>query len=294
MVTYAYPEEVALAGGPDILPYLQLDILRKKIGWKNRPILLYIHGGAWILGDKQQRTMPICYHFASVENWIVLNMNYRLAPKHKLRDMMIDIKRAIRWARENARVHGGDPDFIAVAGGSAGGHLCSLTALTANWAPFQRGFEEVDTSVQACLGIYPAIGHVHTNQYWKRWFMECVVGMQERESVRLFEMGTEEWADPMTLLRNMDMDTRRRELPPFFLVQGDNDNIVLASNVRMFASELWKDNIVPVGYLEVPNAPHAFDFAFSPPVLYMCWASGSAMESVYELWCDKKRLKLTE
>ncbi|ORY50415.1 alpha/beta-hydrolase [Rhizoclosmatium globosum] len=287
-VTYAYPAEVAAAGGDSVKKFMQLDIIRKKNGFKNRPVLLYVHGGAWLMGDKQQRTMPICYHFASNENWVVLNMNYRLAPKHKLRDMLIDIKRAIRWARENAHIHGGDPNFIAISGGSAGGHLCSLAALTPNWPQFQRGFEDVDTSVQACLAIYPAIGQVHDNLYWKRWFLDAVVGMQEKESQRLFGKSILDWVDPFTLLCNMDVEARKKELMPFFVVE-DSDNIILPRLVRGFVSELWKDNVVPVGYLEVPYAPHAFDFAFSPKVMYVCWAAGNAMEAIYDNWVDKRR-----
>ncbi|KAI9328855.1 Alpha/Beta hydrolase protein [Obelidium mucronatum] len=283
-VTYAYPNEIDAAGGPNIRKFMQLDILRRKTGYKNRPILLYVHGGAWIMGDKQQRTMPICYHFASTENWVVLNVNYRLAPKFKLREMVTDIKRAIRWAKENPHIHGGDPNFIAISGGSAGGHLCTLVALTPNWEGFQRGFEHVDTRVQACLPIYPAIGHVRTNAHWKRWFLDAVVGISDRESKRVFQKSLAEWVDPLTILCNMDAEMRKKELPPFFVVQGDKDNVVLPYLVRTFVTELWKDDIVPVGYLEVPQAVHAFDFAFSPKVLYVCWAAGRAMESVYTAW----------
>ncbi|KAJ3029596.1 UNVERIFIED_CONTAM: hypothetical protein HDU68_011720 [Siphonaria sp. JEL0065] len=288
-VTYAYPHEIDAAGGEPIRKYMQLDIIRKKNGYKNRPILLYIHGGAWIMGDKEQRTMPICWHFASTENWVVLNVNYRLAPKHKLREMVGDIKRAIRWAKENPHIHGGDPGFIAISGGSAGGHLCSLVALTPNWPAFQRGFENVDTSVQACLPIYPAIGQVRTNAHWKRWFLEAIVGISERESKRVFQMSLAEWVDPLTILCNMEMDMRRRLLPPFFVVQGDMDNVVLPPLVRTFVSELSKENIIPVGYLEVPHAVHAFDIAFSPKVMFVCWAAGNALEAIYEAWWEKKR-----
>ncbi len=50
--------------------------------------------------------------------------------------------------------YGGDPDFIALTGGSAGGHLCALTALTANQPVLQPGFESADTEVQAAVPYY--------------------------------------------------------------------------------------------------------------------------------------------
>ena len=66
------------------------------------------------------------------------------------------MKQALRWVRENIAEYGGDPGFVAITGGSAGGHLCALAALTANQPEFQPGFEEVDTTVQAAVPFYGA------------------------------------------------------------------------------------------------------------------------------------------
>lgn len=62
---------------------------------------------------------------------------------------IVDVKRAIAWVRANIAEYGGDPEFIAITGGSAGGHLSSLAALTAGDQSLQPGFEDADTSVQA-------------------------------------------------------------------------------------------------------------------------------------------------
>ena len=56
--------------------------------------------------------------------------------------------------REHIAEYGGDPEFIAVSGGSAGGHLSSLLALTPNQPEWQPGFEDMDTSVDACIPFY--------------------------------------------------------------------------------------------------------------------------------------------
>ncbi|MGH3393021.1 MAG: alpha/beta hydrolase fold domain-containing protein, partial [Actinomadura sp.] len=55
---------------------------------------------------------------------------YRLSPKATWPDHLIDVKRAIAWYREHAAAYGGDPDFLVVTGGSAGGHLAAMAALT--------------------------------------------------------------------------------------------------------------------------------------------------------------------
>ena len=58
------------------------------------------------------------------------------------------MKRAIVWAKHHVAQYGGDPAMIVVGGGSAGGHLAALAALTPNVAEFQPGFEKEDTAVQ--------------------------------------------------------------------------------------------------------------------------------------------------
>ncbi|KAJ3383211.1 TLE member 5 [Entophlyctis sp. JEL0112] len=283
-VTYATKSEVEAAGGVSALPFLQLDILRRKTGHAGRPVMIYIHGGAWLFGDKRLPTLPICRHFASSANWVVLNVNYRLAPQARLFDMLVDIKRIIRWARQNSHIHGGNPEFIAISGGSAGGHLCSLAALTGGWKQFQPGFEQVDTHLQACLPIYPAVGYVWANLSWSRWFLESIVKMTDKESILRFSMGVKKWCDPMSLLNEIPVSERQQKLPPFFIVQGTYDNVVDPALVRAFVTELSRENAVAVGYLEVPGAHHSFDIAIGPTLMQVLWSCEQAMDSIYEGW----------
>lgn len=64
------------------------------------------------------------------------------------------MKRALAWVKENIAAYGGDPNFVALSGGSAGGHLTALAALTPNDPKFQPGFEDADTSVMAAVPFY--------------------------------------------------------------------------------------------------------------------------------------------
>ena len=88
------------------------------------------------------------------QGWICVSIDYRKSPRNAWPAHIIDVKRALAWVRQNIADYGGDPDFITVTGGSAGGHLASLVALTANDERLQPGFEDVDTTVQAAAPYY--------------------------------------------------------------------------------------------------------------------------------------------
>ena len=73
-------------------------------------------------------------HLAA-KGWVCVAINYRLAPRDPFPAQIVDVKKAIAWIRENIASYGGDPDYIAITGGSAGGHLTALAALTPERRP---------------------------------------------------------------------------------------------------------------------------------------------------------------
>ena len=117
------------------------------------PVLLYFHGGAWVLGDKREQGIPMLEHLAS-RGYVCVTANYGLSPKARWPRHVLDCKLAIRWVKENIADYGGDPDLVFVSGCSAGGHLAALVALSANEAEWQPEFEDQDTSVAGCIPLY--------------------------------------------------------------------------------------------------------------------------------------------
>ena len=115
--------------------------------------MVYVHGGAWVIGDKREQGKPMMFELVA-RGWVCVAINYRLSPKATWPDHIVDVKRALAWVKEHIAEYGGDPSFVAVSGGSAGGHLCALAALTAGDRRLQPGFEEKDTAVQACVPFY--------------------------------------------------------------------------------------------------------------------------------------------
>ena len=104
------------------------------------PLVIWYHGGGWMAGNKD-----LCrVIWLAGEGYAVASVQYRLAPKTQLPQLVDDCRAAIRWLRSHAQLYGYDADRIGVAGESAGGHLASLLGTTG----------EGDTRVQAVLNIY--------------------------------------------------------------------------------------------------------------------------------------------
>ncbi|HET7736186.1 MAG TPA: alpha/beta hydrolase fold domain-containing protein [Nocardioidaceae bacterium] len=215
------------------------------------PILLQVHGGGWWIGNKHEQGVPLMTQMAAA-GWVCVAINYRLSPRAKWPDHIVDVKAAIAWLRENAHEYGADPDFIAITGGSAGGHLCSLAALTPNDPEFQPGFEDADTTLQACVphyGVYDLAGESGRR---------AAVQMRDRFlAPRLFR------ADPA-----VDIDVFRRasplvrvnaDAPPFLVIHGVNDTLVSVDQARDFVAALRQVSKQPVVYTELAGTQHAFD-----------------------------------
>ena len=142
---------------------LQLDVYLPAaagVDLKKAPVLFYIHGGGWIVGDKGVSCIALLKHMAQA-GWIVYSVNYRLAPKHKFPQGLYDVKKALAWVRQTGLAkYGGDAAKVVVGGESAGGHIAALVALTQNDPAYQPGFEKADTSVIACVDIYGVVKEV--------------------------------------------------------------------------------------------------------------------------------------
>ena len=91
-----------------------------------KPIVVFIHGGGWVIGDKARvHRKPA---LITGEGWIFASVNYRLSPAVVYPAHGEDVAEAIAWIRQNARDFGGDPDRIAIIGHSAGAHLAAVLA----------------------------------------------------------------------------------------------------------------------------------------------------------------------
>jgi acetyl esterase/lipase len=212
-------------------------------------VLFQVHGGAWTMGRKEGQGEPLMAHLAE-RGWVCVTANYRLSPRSTWPDQIVDVKRALAWTKTNIAAHGGDPSFVVITGGSAGGHLCALAALTPNLADFQPGFEDADTSVAAAVPFYGVYDftdqHGADNAELAKFLAERVF-----KSTRDADRARWEQASPITHVGP--------HAPPFFVLHGTNDSLVPVEQPRAFVDELRKHSREAVVYAELPGAQHAFD-----------------------------------
>jgi acetyl esterase/lipase len=109
---------------------LKLDILRSRAAaQKPRPAIVYVHGGAWCMGDKSEGIGEL-KPLVETGDYVGFTIDYRLSGVVHWPAQIHDCKAAIRWIRANAKKYGVDPERIGVCGSSAGGHLVCMLGLS--------------------------------------------------------------------------------------------------------------------------------------------------------------------
>jgi acetyl esterase/lipase len=225
------PRDAALAGG-------------------SRPAVIQVHGGGWIAGSRVEQGIPLLNFMAS-NGWIGFNIDYRLSPRATLPDHVIDVKRAIAWVREHADELGVDAERICLTGGSAGGHLTALAALTADDRSLQPGFEDADTSVAAAVPFYGVYDMLDEDVVYyeglRSWLLEEIVIKRRR-------------AEEPDAFRAVSPTHRVHPgAPPFLVFHGERDTLVPPEDARAFAERLRAVSRNEALYVELPGAEHAFD-----------------------------------
>jgi acetyl esterase/lipase len=209
------------------------------------PVLVEIHGGAWSSGRKEGEANPLMAHLVE-RGWVCVAVNYRLGPGSRWPAMIDDVRAALRWVHAHIGEHGGDPGFVAVSGGSAGAHLAALAALTG----------EGDTRVDAAVTLYG------------------IYDLTQDDGSGTLDLLLAETMMPGTLTNDgavwIDASPAHRVhpgAPPFFLLHGTGDAIVVPEQSRGFVRALRAVSRRPVAYAELPHAQHGFDALPTPRTL---------------------------
>jgi acetyl esterase/lipase len=220
-------------------------------GGTRRPALIQVHGGGWVIGDKREQGLPLLGHM-SAQGWVGFNVNYRLSPGVAFPDHLVDLKRGLAWIRAHADEYDVDPDFICITGGSAGGHLTALMALTQGVARFQPGFEDADTSLAAAVPFYGIYDFTPDGAFgadpaiYSRFLEPMVMKAFVADEPERFAD-----ASPIHHIH--------AAAPPFLVIHGDHDTLAPVEDARVFVERLRAVSTQPVLYAEMKGAQHAFE-----------------------------------
>jgi acetyl esterase/lipase len=200
------------------------------------PVVLIVHGGGWMTGDREKDIVPVFAPGATNFTWFTIT--YRLAPTNRWPACYEDVQTAIRWVKQHAAEFKGDPERIALLGYSAGGHLVTFAGTRA----------EADTRVQAITAFAPPTDLVADNE--RRGGLS--ISMRN-----LFNCDSTNLTDSVraVLKENSPLTYVKPGLPPFLIIQGSADKTVPAGQSLAFQEKL-KAAGVDCDLIMIPEGQH--------------------------------------
>jgi acetyl esterase/lipase len=262
--TYTYKS----VAGSDI----QADVFAFEASRK-RPVILWIHGGALIMGSRT--SIPrFLRELAAESGFAVVSIDYRLAPETKLPGIIEDIEDAHRWIRaKGPGLFAADPDRLAVAGGSAGGYLTLMTGF--RYAPRPKalvsyyGYGDIvgpwyskpdpfysrqpavsKDAAYAAVGTAQISSPPRGNQRG-RFYLYCRQnGLWPKEVAGHDPQTEDRWFDPYCPIRNLT-----ESYPPTLLIHGTADTDVPYEQSQAMSQKLSSKH-VPGELLTVEGAGH--------------------------------------
>lgn len=234
---------------------LKLDLYRPKKIAKPVPVLLFIHGGAWKSGKRQD------YHFYTKafakKGYVVATVSYRLSGEAPFPAAVQDCKCAVRWLRANAKKYRIDPNQIAVIGGSAGGHLAMMLGYADDPAlEGKGGHAGVSSRVSAVVNLYGV--YDMTTEF-----------AQKASAVKNFLAGKTIAEAPKLYRQSSPRFHLDKNDPPTLILHGTIDEVVPIVQSDALAAHLKRLKI-PHEYGRLTGWPHTMDLA--KPVNDYCQA----------------------
>jgi acetyl esterase len=219
------------------------------------PVLVDVHGGGWNILD---RTAGAHYDRAlAAAGFVVVAVDFRMAPKHKHPTASADVAQALRWVHREAAALGADPARIGVLGSSSGGHLALLAALDLRAEPELR--------VRCALSLWAPVDPLARWRHAQARAQHADPALREHGRLLLSAhrayFGSEDLMEEASVTRRVAAEPG--PLPPLLLVQaGRDDNVPAAISEALLAA--WPAAGGVVEHALFPDAAHGFAGAPGP------------------------------
>ncbi len=239
---------------------IKADVYQPAAGGR-RPAVIWIHGGALIMGSRKSPDARFCAELLK-RGFAIVSIDYRLAPETKLPGIIEDVQAAWRWVRqEGPKRLGIDPDRVATAGGSAGGYLTLMTGFCVEPRPrvlvSYYGYGDITTpwytkpdefyrrmplvpkeEAYRCVGSRALSEPTVPNQRG-RFYLYCrQQGIWPNEVAGHDPQTEPKWFDPYCPIRNVTA-----KYPPTFLIHGTVDTDVPYAESKNMAARLAESGI---------------------------------------------------
>jgi acetyl esterase/lipase len=248
---------------------LLCDIWRPADGRSSGMAVIYIHGGAWFIWDKDYYTKPFFRHLAA-QGHTIMDVSYRLCPEVDFFGMIGDVKHAIAWMKANASAYDVNPEKIVIAGASAGGHLSQIAGYTPGHPDLTP--EELKDTDQSVCGVISYYGFTDLMAMWRHMSMGKIEdpppvpvgenlgpnrGMKYLGRMDIFLGG---WPDDVPEIYQLASPVSHVHLdnPPTLLLQGEQDIFCPVDASRAHFEKLVESG-VPAINVVFPYTNHAFD-----------------------------------
>jgi acetyl esterase/lipase len=211
---------------------LRLDLYLPAVGGAPLPLILLVHGGAWMGGSKAETpALPV-----ASRGYAVASVEYRLSPEVVFPAQIQDCKAAVRWLRAHAARYGLDPDRFGAWGTSAGGHLVALLGTSGGVADLEGDGQhrEHSSRVQAVCDWYGP------TDFLRMLDAPRDIDTEAPDSPESRLIGGPVRENPEKAARANPITYVTRDAPPFLIMHGDEDRIVPLNQSELLYAALKK------------------------------------------------------
>jgi acetyl esterase/lipase len=193
----------------------QMALYTRRDTTERAPVVVFVHGGGWSTGHHYGEIRYL--HPLAARGYVAATLTYRFLNEGPWPASIEDTKCAVRWLRHHAAELGADPDRIVICGGSAGGQLSALTALTPGRYEGDGGWHDVSSQVQGAVLISPAVD------------LEAMAPRADRELVDYF--GDD-------LAGGSPINHITPNAPPILTLTGSADTVTTVADITRFHAAL--------------------------------------------------------